>query len=78
MQSSGKHPGLKITGKETRDIEVVDNTFENDEGNSLSHGIEDATPSMDGMSHIRLENNRCSEGCAGGLYSRMPQPAAGR
>ncbi len=71
-EQGGTRPGLIITGKSTRDLDIIDNLFENDEGNSLSYGIQDSSGVSGQNSQIHYSNNRCGAGCAGGVYSPAP------
>lgn len=64
----GTVSGLKISGTSTLNLDVFDNMFQNDHGNSLILGIQDATTIPGQGAQIRHDRNMCSAGCTYGLY----------
>jgi hypothetical protein len=79
MTAGPGYAGLLINnagGTTTRDIDVFDNVFANDNGHTLTYGIQDDTGIAGGGSQIRSGRNTCT-GCTV-LYSPPPAiPTAG-
>lgn len=66
----GNFPGLILSGTGTYKVQVMDNLFENDNGNTLSAGILDSTGLTAAQSQITYNANNVCVTCV--IYSPIP------